>query len=227
MFNNWFSDARTALAFSITLFSVLSITGTSIVYIVNATNKDEAAGRVLNSTLPLYGTWVGTLLAYYFAKENFDSAAENTIKLSQISLPTQSNTLESILVSAVISNRFYFEKDRNKDIRLVKQELTDAERRRLPILGQQDNLEFLAYYQDLDAYDTSNLGKKLNDFIRDLPDKNKPVVFIGKDITLAKANEERKKNPDCRDIFVTDNGNKDGKVIGYLTDFDIDKYSKT
>ena len=45
---NLFSDARTALAFSITIFSIFSITGTSIVYIMNAKDKDQAAGMVLN-----------------------------------------------------------------------------------------------------------------------------------------------------------------------------------
>jgi CBS domain-containing protein len=224
---NFFPDSRTALAFTITLFSILSITGTSIVYLLNSTDKDRAAERVLSSSLPLYGTWVGTLLAYYFAKENFDSATKSTVALSQLSLPNQFNNLESILVSAAISNRFLFEDDLNRSLRDVKGLLIKNDRKRLPVLNSENRtLQFLAYYEDLDAYSTSNLDKTLGDFIQASLDKNKPVVFVSKDVSLAKANEERKKIADCRDIFVTENGSKDGKVIGYLSDFDIDKYSR-
>jgi hypothetical protein len=226
---NWFSDSRTALAFTITFFSIFSITTTSIVYVSQSSNesRDKAAERVFSSTLPLFGTWIGTLLAYYFAKENFESATENTVKLSRLSLPEASNNLDSILVSAAISNRFLSEKDLSKTLEDVKKMLTDNDRKRLPILQQTDNLKFLAYYEDIDAYNTSNPSKTLDDFIQNSSDKNKPVVFVGKDISLAKADQARKEIVDCRDILVTDNGNKDGKIIGYLTDFDIDRFSKT
>ncbi|NJN92251.1 MAG: hypothetical protein HC878_19055 [Leptolyngbyaceae cyanobacterium SL_5_14] len=222
-------DSRTALAFAITLFSILGITITSIAYISISEPGDDrsrAAERVFSSVLPLYGTWVGTLLAYYFAKENFDSATKNTVALSQIPLSNQSNNLDSILVSAAISTRFLFEEDLSRPLQDVKETLLRNDRKRLPILRQGSILFFLAYYEDLDAHNTSNPNQTLNDFIQASPDKNKPVAFVGKDISLAKANEERKKIVDCRDIFVTDNGNKDGKVIGYLTDFDIDRYSR-
>lgn len=222
-----FTDSRTALAFTITLFSILSITGTSIVYLQTSSDKDRAAERIFSATLPLYGTWIGTLLAYYFAKENFDSGAQNTKEIFRISRPNQSKNLESILVAAAISNRFLFETDLAKSLKDIKSILIRNDRKRLPILDQADHtLKFLAYYEDLDAYDVNNPNKSLSDFIQNSSDKNKPVVFVSKEITLARANEDRKRVVDCRDIFVTENGAKDGKVIGYLSDFDIDRYSR-
>jgi len=32
---------------------------------------------ILTSILPLLGTWIGTVLAYYFAKDNFEAAAKH------------------------------------------------------------------------------------------------------------------------------------------------------
>ena len=150
--------------------------------------------------------------------------------LSQISFPSTLNFLDSILVSAAITDNFFYVDDTSRKILEVKAELTAKDRKRLPILNfTSHTFEFLAYYEDIDAYATSNQDSTLADFINDPlnKNKNKPVVFIGKDVSLAKANEERKKVVDCRDIFVTENGRSDGKVIGYLSDFDIDKYSKT
>jgi hypothetical protein len=217
---------KNTLAYWITLFSLISIGGLSITYLSISSDKDKAMEKIFNSTLPLYGTWVGTVLAYYFAKENFDSATESTKTL--LSLPGKSDTLESILVSAAISNRFLFEDDLTKPLTDIKDILNKNDRKRLPILNKNNStLLFLAYYEDLDLYNTNNSAKTLNDFIQFSPDKNKLSVFVKNSISLAKANEERKKIVDCRDIFVTESGEKDSKVIGYLSDFDIDRYSKS
>ena len=32
---------------------------------------------IFGALLPLWGTWIGTILAYYYSKENFESANKN------------------------------------------------------------------------------------------------------------------------------------------------------
>ena len=44
---------------------------------------DASAMQVFNSLLPVFGTWVGTLLAYYFSKENFDAATKSNLSFMQ------------------------------------------------------------------------------------------------------------------------------------------------
>lgn len=225
MLDKWFkNDSKSAFAYIITTFSLISIFGTSIVYLEKSQNKDIAAEKIFNATLPLYGTWIGTLLAYYFAKENFDSATKNTRDILQSTKTDKSDNLDTILVSAAISKNSFLENDTSKLIEDIKKILIEKNRRRLPIIEINGTLKFLAYFEDLEAYNIKNPGKKIIDFIQASSDKNKAVAFVSKDITLKVANEERKKTPDCRDIIVTDNGKKDGKVIGYLTDSDIDQY---
>lgn len=226
-----FKDARTVLALVIALFSILGITVISVVYIIvsPAAEKKDAASQVFNGVLPIYGTWVGTLLAFYFAKENLDSATQ---ALAQIA-PSTSSNLSSILVSEVISTKFVSVynsgTDSQKSLEYLKKELTFSERRRLPILKPDGSLDFLVYYQDIDEYvltkDVAERDKlTLEGFIQEFSsDRKKPVVFVSKGISLAMADAERRKVGDCRDVIVTDSGTKDGKVIGYLTDVDIDK----
>src|SRR5262249_27989511 len=36
---------------------------------------------VFNALLPLFGTWVGTVLAYYFSRKNFESASQSVERL--------------------------------------------------------------------------------------------------------------------------------------------------
>jgi uncharacterized Tic20 family protein len=47
-------------------------------------NQNEAVGHLsalLASILPLLGAWVGTIIAFYFARDNFDAATRNTSAL--------------------------------------------------------------------------------------------------------------------------------------------------
>jgi hypothetical protein len=48
---------------------------------IGATAAKDAAQLVLSSLLPLLGTWVGTVLAYYYSKENFEAASRGQQEL--------------------------------------------------------------------------------------------------------------------------------------------------
>ena len=58
-------------------------------------NFNDTASMVYVSVLPLLGTWVGTVLAYYFSKDNFESASKSTSEHIQLALQQR---LESMLV---------------------------------------------------------------------------------------------------------------------------------
>jgi len=46
----------------------------------SSTTLRDAAQLVFTSILPLLGTWVGTVLAFYYTKENFESASRATLE---------------------------------------------------------------------------------------------------------------------------------------------------
>src|SRR6185437_8623600 len=38
----------------------------------------DIAKTVFNTLIPMFGTWVGTVIAFYFARENYETAAKAT-----------------------------------------------------------------------------------------------------------------------------------------------------
>jgi hypothetical protein len=66
---------RERISLAVLGISILSILIVSITYINQSANKESASSKVMDSTLPLYGTWVGTILAFYFSRNSFEAAS--------------------------------------------------------------------------------------------------------------------------------------------------------
>jgi len=78
--------------------AVLSVVIVGAAAFTNAgTGLKESTQLVFTAVLPLVGTWVGTVLAFYFAKENFEAASRATKEILGID-----EKLKSILVSTVM-----------------------------------------------------------------------------------------------------------------------------
>src|SRR5436309_10720062 len=85
------SDAsiRRWLAAGIVGASILGIVVLSIVAISTAgKDRAETSRLVFSAVLPLLGTWVGTVLAFYFARENLEAATESTLALAGLETAT-------------------------------------------------------------------------------------------------------------------------------------------
>ena len=74
---------RRGLAIGLVAVSVLGVVAISIVVILSAGDaRDDMAQLVFSSVLPLFGTWVGTILAFYFARDNLQAATASTLALT-------------------------------------------------------------------------------------------------------------------------------------------------
>ena len=92
---------RNRIAFWITLGGMVGVTILGIVVICLAPDgksKSDAAQLVFGSVLPLLGTWVGTVLAFYFAKANFESAARHAKDLLGITERLRAIPVESVML---------------------------------------------------------------------------------------------------------------------------------
>lgn len=71
------SQNRERIAFAVLAASIFAIFAISIGIVLAAKEeeRDTVAQQVMSSTLPLYGTWVGTILAFYFSRNAFEAAA--------------------------------------------------------------------------------------------------------------------------------------------------------
>src|SRR5436190_6847806 len=86
MANSPLDDAgtRARLAIVVVSLSLIGIALASAIALIFATAPDrpEMARLVFASVLPLLGTWVGTVLAFYFVRENLQAATESTMRLT-------------------------------------------------------------------------------------------------------------------------------------------------
>jgi hypothetical protein len=81
-------DVRTRQKLAVTIVMagliVVGLLCVSLIVVAGITKNPDAKDAthlVLSSVLPLVGTWVGTVLAFYFAKDNFETASRATKEL--------------------------------------------------------------------------------------------------------------------------------------------------
>jgi len=108
--SDWRST-RFWLAIGVTVIAVVAVATLAGLIIHNSKDKVDAATsaqNVLSSVLPLLGTWVGTILAYYFSKENFEAATKSVTELAKQLTPQEK--LRSALATdkMILRSRMYF-----------------------------------------------------------------------------------------------------------------------
>lgn len=220
-------DARICLAFGITSVALVGIIWLAVV-IINADAKK--AENVLNSILPLFGAWVGTVLAYYFSRENFEAASTSTERLVRQLAPEE--RLRSIPVANVMTKTIFSISDLSDKVQDVHNRATTKEDKRyLPILQKSGALEALLYREGLMSYlygipEADRPGKTIGDLLREKPDFKRPAAYVREAGTLAEAKEALEKIENCKVVLVTKTGASTDPVVGLLTSTDISKYSR-
>jgi len=214
----------------------------------------RTAQLLLSSLLPLFGTWVGTVLAFYYTKENFEAASASTLdvvravaqKLSAARVSDYMMRRGNIIAETIPPGNSIGD----LTIVVVEQRLTtigaNGQRiSRLPILDSTDACiailhravftEALASgLRDLPPVDPANdtLAKLLS---RRYPSPaaatyeefiRKTIAFVAQDRTLADAKSEMEKIPGCQDVIVTKTGGKTEPVIGWISNIDIGRLSQ-
>lgn len=229
---------KNIMAFTIMIFGFLAITALIIMGGVNGTTDN-----LLNVILPLIATWVGTVIAYYFSKENFEAANKS--------------------ISNMISTMSPFEKLKkmlSKDVmipyeRIIKHELKDNERKedilltnllkiiqdknmaRIPVFNSDKSISLIIHRSMIDfLVSTNQLSANPKDIkaltVKDMMDNseiknvlNTSIATVKEDSTLADAKSAMDNEPKCKDVFVTPKGGKSEPVLGWITDNDIVKHS--
>jgi hypothetical protein len=224
------SDASTRrwLAGGIIGASILGVVAVSIVAIWTA-GKDRAGTSrlVFSSVLPLFGTWVGTVLAFYFARENLAAATESTLRLAGIETTTPVTNVmirEAEFIAYDLGTG-----DKAEDIPLA--ETRDKMRalvppsRRLPIRNALGAVLYVVHDSTLTAYaesqeqTTETLNKTLGDLLKEptFGDLVRAIGFVSERATVADARAKMGSIKNCNDVFVTPNGNPDERATGWLT----------
>lgn len=223
------------------LCAILMAAIPSIIYVFQGNGTADAIEEgfsnikdILGILLPVMSAWAGTVIAFYFSKDNFESASKSTAALVQQLTPDE--RLRSILVKDVMIkmdgvDKLILEKDA-KDIKIktdmIDKILESKKRQRLPILDKEGRIKYMAHRSLFDKFTSQKAaeGKKVQELtLADmLADKNfehvltKSYTTLPETANLCEAKTLIEKIDICSDVFVTEDGNQTSKVVGWITD---------
>ena len=223
---------REFLAITFSVVSLLGVVGLGVATIYANEDQAESAKNVLSTLLPMIGTWVGTVLAFYFSKENFEAAAR---KVQDIAGQVGQEKLKSVPVQSkmIALDKMFFKTDPIDQQKLldVLRELVNAKRGdRIPVLTSTNAVKYIIHRSLIDRYlaeKTAAPGAALDTLTFDNMFDEKPdqkqlfersFATIKPDASLADAKAAMESVKDCEDVFVTSQGGRQDAVLGWITD---------
>ncbi|WP_434639461.1 hypothetical protein ACMYSK_00795 [Klebsiella sp. I138] len=250
---NYLSDAesleRTKLGKYVLYFSLIIIFLLASIAIF-AAYKGSATGSekfnnikdILTMILPLIGTWIGTVLAFYFSRENYVAAAQQSANLIRQLTPEQ--RLQSIPVTEVMLDmsadttlKLTLPPGNNfSAVNLQTAIITPLEqnnRNRLPIVDSTGKILYILHQSFIDKFllkqpsGTSAATLTLQNLLAD-PALNKTFAafaIVGKNARLIAVKQLIDGNPDCSDAFVTEDGTSGSRAIGWITNVIVQEKS--
>lgn len=230
------SDGKTreflAILVTITALAGVLILGAISIFASKDSGRADAAKNVLTIVLPLIGTWVGTVLAFYFTKANFEAAAQSVAAMAKQVSGQEKLKAVPVQSKMIARDKMFFKTDPIDQLKIadVLQELENAKKGdRIPVLTSKNAAKYIMHRSILDRYlaekgsgasGTANLT--FADLFRDKPDFQQlfasSFATVKPDATLADAQSAMESVKGCEDVFVTAQGGRDNEVLGWITD---------
>lgn len=196
-----------------------------------ACDQDDRVQLVFTTITTLVGTWVGTLLAFYYSRENFESASrsmQQTIaKLSPVE-KLQSMPVVDAMIDRSEMGRIELKPEQNLETLLLSDLVAkfkaDELVTRLPILNPDGSIAAILHESLLNLYLRDNPDPNgtatLGDFAK-YQDNGRMLKLFGvvaRDRTLRDAKAAMESQKGCQDVFVTAGGAAAEPVVGWITD---------
>ena len=227
-----------------TLVSVVSIGGVvvlaiTMILIGYLQNNRENITMVFTAVLPLFGAWVGTILAFYYGKENFEAASRSVTRIAEAVGPGEKLKALPVAGNMIPRKNMIVEERSPEEIKLTEILQTLSDKERLPVLNSRGAVIYMIHRSAIDRYMTQkalessqpNLGElTLADLLKDDPALKelfeKSFGFVRESATLADAKNEMERISRCQDVFVTKSGDRSEPVIGLITNNKIQEMAK-
>lgn len=243
-------DSRFHIAIWVLGCSGVGVTLLSVMVILGAWNSpkfQEITQIVFSAVLPLLATWVGTVLAYYYSRENFESANQNVRDMVKL---TSTAKLQAIKVSDVMIplkdiTAFRFTSQKTAATTLVINDLIDYleknRRNRLPILDDKDFPKFVIHRSIIDRFiveeskppksntniDAITLQNLLDSSSSEVQKFLKVTFGTVKEVeTLADVKREMDRENGRLDVLVTQDGTANSSVVGWVTNLIVAEHAK-
>lgn len=236
------SPERSRIAEIVAAFSLAGVTIISAVVLIRDHTPDTAK-YVFAAVFPLLGSWMGTVLAFYFSRDNLAAATQSVKDLTQA--VTGAEKLKTLLVKdkmRALKDIKFEQVDPADDDKKKISDLLQKGVERIPILNAQTAIRYLIYKAMIDRYlaqfsqgKALPAGRQVADLtLKDLLDSDAgmkkifetTIAFVPITATLADAKSAMEKIDKCSDVIVTNSGKKDEPVLGWITDNTIIENSR-
>ena len=243
-------QTRAKLGTNIVYFALGAVTVLGVgamAAIAFAPDKETASSikDLLSTLLPVLGTWVGTVLAFYFSSENFSEAQRQTRDLVRQLTPEQ-KLQETPAMEAMIplegpnTSKLVLDRAPNTILltELIQTHFNATGRNRLPVLDTKGAVKFVLHRSLIDKYLSehlmanegarSPLQASLQDLLTDQEYQKIAAAFetVGRTDSLHLAKQKLDSIRECADVFVTEDGTRRGRAIGWITNVIIAERAK-
>lgn len=197
------------------------------IILADDTSRPEMARLVFASVLPLFGTWVGTVLAFYFARDNLQAATDSTIRLAGLT-ETSTPVSEVMIPRAQMRTHGLQTGEEPGAVKVadLQNEMASANVRRIPVLTEPGAVAYVIHDSTIAMF-ADSVGKKPSDLrdetmadlftVPDLRAQVEAVAYVGANADLGAARAAMRSVKGCNDVFVTKTGQPQESVVGWLT----------
>jgi len=194
----------------------------------DSANRTASVKDVLALLLPVIGAWVGTVLAFYFGRENYVAASESTEKLLALTLEQKLEKTKASEAMRPIDKIVAIRESDDTKIQLVAdmlQKMSDA-KSRLPVLDPSGVARYIVHRSVIDRAiaERALAGQAIDkltlaDLVADPEVRSVIIAFavVGPEDSLALVKHKIDADPKCLDVFVTEGGDRSRPIRGWIT----------
>ena len=234
--HNYKEDHREKISLMVILTSIIGVFLLAAIVIFASWGKEgnrETAQMVFTAILPLFGAWVGTILAFYFGKENFEAATRSVTAIARsVGLMEKLKAVPAKDKMIPKSQMLFgtLPADQIKLLGIVDKLIQEKKGDRYPILDDKGHPVYMVHRSAIDGYLVNKARQDsppklatltLQDILDDDADLKKlfetSFVTVKEDATLAEAKSAMDRAAKCQDVFVTKGGTKQEPVLGWIT----------
>jgi CBS domain-containing protein len=231
---------RNYIALGIVIAGFLGIAVLAVTAMFVAENKDETVRLIFASIVPLLGTWVGAVLAFYFSRDNLQAGSDTTLSAVRAAGGLDVETLVSAVMIPI--NRIRPREDvadeaaaKALTLASLHQKMRSSGQGRVPVLDLQQRALYVVHEPDIDKYaqahglsasalpEDATLQQLLDDAA--IAAGVSGFVAVSPTATLGEARAAMAAALMAKDAFVTEDGQRTGRVLGWLTNSDLARSS--
>lgn len=226
------------IARAIVIFSFSVLIGLLVIACIRIGNETFPNMKdLITLILPVIGTWMGTILAFYFTKENFEAASKSMQQtISKLTSEEKLKTTKATSVMIPVNSIDHpFTGGATPDTLTIKDLLAfldKVKRNRVVVMNDKKVVtqvihrslinDFISHQvfgdqtpDAVKAFKISDMAEKGSDNVKNT--LRSSVEFISQEATLFDAQQKMINNKSCQDVFITPGGSSTEPIIGWIS----------